>query len=212
MEEDSFKRIRVRGNMITDSSLDSTTLLNITLIQACTQTENSTGGIDEISLMQAKVLNIIGLRYCGDDELCEHAHRRRGDLSIYCTEQWKQSTTDCHLSPGNSSEDVAKDWKTWQVLETRRRIGYCVWLLDCMWAFHTDCRPLLSLRDATVPLPCQEVLWEAESALVWRQLFELATSETRLTARVNLLFADVDTIANPSLLASTQSLYIEKRL
>jgi len=156
------------------------------------------------------LLNTIGLRYCGDDELGRIAQRQRGDLSAYCAEPWNQSPVDYQLSPGNSPEDVEKDWKTWERLETRRRVGYSIWLLDCMWAFHTDCRPLLSLRDATVPLPCQEILWEAESAVVWRQLFELAISEINLTARVK--FTDLVKIASPSLLAAIQSLYIEKRL
>lgn len=47
-------------------------------------------------------------------------------------------------------------------------------LLDCMWAFHFHTRPLLSLEDARVPIPCQEVLWEAQTALDWQQLHACA--------------------------------------
>lgn len=135
--------------------------------------------VDDITLLQAKTLNTIGLRYCGDDQLRRIADRKQSDLVSYCSEHWKESTVEFHLSASTAADHVARDWDTWQRLESRRRLGYCIWLLDCMWAFHTDCRPLLSLRDAIVPLPCQEVLWEAETASVWRQLQEVATSKSR---------------------------------
>jgi hypothetical protein len=44
-----------------------------------------------------------------------------------------------------------------------------------MSSFHFDTRSLLTLEDARVPLPCQEVLWEAESALDWQQLCGAST-------------------------------------
>jgi hypothetical protein len=43
-----------------------------------------------------------------------------------------------------------------------------------MWAFHFQKRPLLSLEDARIPIPCQEVLWEAQTALDWQQLHSCA--------------------------------------
>lgn len=36
-----------------------------------------------------------------------------------------------------------------------------------MWEYQYQERPILTIEDATVPLPCQEVLWEAENALQW---------------------------------------------
>src|SRR3982074_643435 len=44
-----------------------------------------------------------------------------------------------------------------------------------MWVFHFQMRPLLSLEDAQVPIPCQEVLWEADSAFDWQQLYDPST-------------------------------------
>lgn len=46
-----------------------------------------------------------------------------------------------------------------------------------MWAFQFQMRPLLSLEDARIPVPCQEVLWEAESSLDWQQLYDSSTRE-----------------------------------
>lgn len=44
-----------------------------------------------------------------------------------------------------------------------------------MWVFQFQMRPLLSLEDARVSIPCQEVLWEADSALDWHQLYDPST-------------------------------------
>ena len=44
-----------------------------------------------------------------------------------------------------------------------------------MWVYQFQMRPLLSLEDARVPIPCQEVLWEADSALDWQQLYDPST-------------------------------------
>lgn len=88
-----------------------------------------------------------------------------------------------------------------------------------MWAFHFNMRPLLSLEDAKIPIPCQEVLWEAESALDWQQLYACATS-TFLFANLLVVICfslsfnaniKVNT-ASPSLHAAIQLAYIEKRL
>lgn len=47
-------------------------------------------------------------------------------------------------------------------------------LIDCMWMFHFGIRPLLSLEDATVAVPCQEVLWEAATAREWQQTYNVS--------------------------------------
>jgi hypothetical protein len=44
-----------------------------------------------------------------------------------------------------------------------------------MWVFQFQMHPLLFLEDARVPVPCQEVLWEANSALDWQQLYDHST-------------------------------------
>ncbi len=83
-----------------------------------------------------------------------------------------------------------------------------------MWAFHFQLRPVLRLEDANVPIPCQEVLWEAESALDWQQLHACATRMFPDT-RGLLLFKKAGayvSAASPSLHATIQLTYIEKRL
>ncbi|RAL58440.1 hypothetical protein DID88_005145 [Monilinia fructigena] len=66
-------------------------------------------------------------------------------------------------------------------------------LLDCMWNFHFQIRPSLSLDDGSVLLPCQEVLWEAGSAIDWKQLLSCSS-------------------IGPTLHHALQRMYTEKRL
>ena len=102
----------------------------------------------------------------------ELAKHDRDVLIAYCKDSWLRSSASYDLSFDDLLEG---QWSSWLKLETERRTGYAIWLLDCMWAIHTDQPPLVALADATVPLPCQEVLWEADSAVAWRQLYEVST-------------------------------------
>lgn len=79
-----------------------------------------------------------------------------------------------------------------------------------MWAFHFQSRPLLALEDATVPIPCQEVLWEADSALDWQQLYTVATGtlSLHLTTESQILTIYV---APNSLHLTIQKAYIDKQ-
>ncbi|KAA8568354.1 hypothetical protein EYC84_007390 [Monilinia fructicola] len=154
-------------------------------------------GCSEVVTVQIKLLNCVGMMYCGCDELSQAAKSYHRDLVDFCCYEWKASNDISSLGTtgSNSSEtDQAKvEWKEWYDAESIRRTGYCIWLLDCMWYFHFRIRPSLSLDDGSVLLPCQEVLWEAESAIDWKQL--LSCSST-----------------SPTLHHALQRMYTEKRL
>ncbi|OBT68038.1 hypothetical protein VE03_01459 [Pseudogymnoascus sp. 23342-1-I1] len=128
-------------------------------------------------LIQAKLLNIIGI----------------SDFDSFCSSEWALSMAQTGSDLSNNFATASNDWETWHEEESRRRTGYCIWMLDCMSTFHFGTRSALTLEDARVPLPCQEVLWEAESALDWQQLYEASTP-------------------NPSLHAAIQLAYVEKHL
>ncbi|KAF2095955.1 putative C2H2 transcription factor [Rhizodiscina lignyota] len=66
-------------------------------------------------------------------------------------------------------------------------------LLDCILAYHINHRPRLEIRDATVPLPCAELLWEAKTAMQWQQALPYSAP-------------------SPSLASALESIYIEKKL
>ncbi|KAH7360640.1 C2H2 transcription factor-like protein [Rhexocercosporidium sp. MPI-PUGE-AT-0058] len=138
-------------------------------------------------LAQVKLLSCIGMMYCGDDRLQMIAKSYHSDLAAYCTSYW---TVYCSEASSTDSQEEGLDWQAWIQTETTRRTGYCIWLLDCMWSFHFQMRPLLTLGDAKVPIPCQEVLWEAESSLDWQQLYACAAPSASLHETIQLAYIE----------------------
>lgn len=154
----------------------------------------SNASIERLVFTQIRLLSCTGMMYCGAQQLIEQAKASRIDLVAFCETEWVNCTEQQDQSVRSHTVDqAASDWKVWCYAESRRRTGYTIWLLDCMWSFQFQVRPLLSLEDARVPVPCQEVLWEASTALDWRQLYSVSTK-------------------NPSLHQVIQILYVEKRL
>ncbi|KAI9737326.1 MAG: hypothetical protein M1834_009479 [Cirrosporium novae-zelandiae] len=148
---------------------------------------------DDILVAQVKILNCVGMIYCSDERLVKIAANNHCELVTFCENEWKKPSASFDQLPNNSIESANHDWGVWRDTETRCRTGYCIWLLDCMWAFQAQLRPLLSLEDAKIPLPCQEVLWEAGSAMAWRQIFSYSDP-------------------SPTLYEATESIYVEKKL
>lgn len=155
--------------------------------------EATEGVQDPVLLSQVKVLSCMGMAYSGDIALENHVSRWRNTFVSFCAEEWIRKEIGFEMSGGDDRESVARDWQRWKEAESRRRTGYAIWLLDCMWAYQFGWRPLLAWKDARVPLPCQEVLWEATSAMQWRQAYEYYTP-------------------SQSLVDTTQAIYVEKKV
>ncbi|KAH9222808.1 hypothetical protein DL95DRAFT_285815 [Leptodontidium sp. 2 PMI_412] len=134
-----------------------------------------------------KLLSCVGMMYCGDDRLQMIARSYHNDLAAFCTSYWAMT---CSEASSRNSEQDGQDWKAWIQTEATRRTGYCIWLLDCMWSFHFQIRPLLTLEDAKVPIPCQEVLWEAETSLDWQQLYACAARSASLHDTIQLAYIE----------------------
>ncbi|QSZ34784.1 hypothetical protein DSL72_007642 [Monilinia vaccinii-corymbosi] len=154
-------------------------------------------GCSRMVMIRVKLLSCVGMMYCGCEELLQYARLYHRDLIDFCCCEWKASNKMSRVETTQSSPHetgmATKEWKKWYDAESIRRTGYCIWLLDCMWYFHFQIRPSLSLDDSSVLLPCQEVLWEAASAIEWQQL--LSCSST-----------------SPTLHNALQRMYTEKRL
>ena len=130
-----------------------------------TQTE---GVIDPTLFAQVKLLNCIGMTYCGDDRMEKFGWRQHSDLIKFCKTHWVNEEDTQAQADAHPHVDI--EWRQWRDIEARRRTGYAIWLLDCMWNYGYQERNLLCLEDAKVPVPCQEVIWEAESALQWQHV------------------------------------------
>lgn len=89
-------------------------------------------GCSEVVTVQIKLLNCVGMMYCGCDELSQAAKSYHRDLVDFCCYEWKASNDISSLGTtgSNSSEtDQAKvEWKEWYDAESIRRTGYCIWV------------------------------------------------------------------------------------
>ncbi|KAI4723724.1 hypothetical protein E4T49_08549 [Aureobasidium sp. EXF-10728] len=164
--------------------------------------------IDRITLCQAKLLACINQIYSGEESWQESAYNEfLTDLISFCQLEWKMSETGFTTFAPEGQE--AEFWKRWVQLESCRRTGYAIWTLDTMWAYQFQVQPRLTLEDGRMPLPCQEVLWEAKTALQWHHIFQFSPCKP---------LQDLETLdlankpANLTLLSSLQSLQNQKAL
>ncbi|KAM0154533.1 hypothetical protein ACHAPG_006484 [Botrytis cinerea] len=148
----------------------------------------------KVMMIQIKLLNCVGMMYCGSDELSQAAKSYHRDLNDFCCSEWKTLNqiprTAVSQTSSNDTEQANREWKEWYDAESIRRTGYCIWLLDSMWYFHFQVRPSLSLDDSSVSLPCQEVLWEAESAIEWQQLLSCSSSSSTLHNALQRMYTE----------------------
>jgi hypothetical protein len=80
--------------------------------------------------MQSKILNCVGMMYCGDERLMKIAKTYHGILASFCEEEWGRSSAE-----NSNMETVAdrggktgQNWNEWCEAETNRRTGYCIWV------------------------------------------------------------------------------------
>ncbi|TVY80516.1 Biofilm and cell wall regulator [Lachnellula suecica] len=145
---------------------------------------------DILTLTQTKLLNCVGMMYSGDQHTIAMARGYHVDLMSFCELHWNSTTLETNEVVQDSTNAVGKQWRAWVDAESCRRTGYCIWLLDCMWVFQFQIRPLLSLDDAKAPIPSQEVLWEAESALNWHQLYSCSIPSLSLHSTIQLAYVE----------------------
>lgn len=141
---------------------------------------------------QVHLLHTVGLMYSGDPKNYDHGIRKADPLLSYhheLSEQWEKLNTPIAIQHITTE----LEWKGWIQREEIARTAYCIWLLDCMLAYHFQSRPALTVRDSKYPLPCHEKVWNASSPQDWKVLLKSQTS-------------------NPTLQEALQELYVDKRL
>lgn len=148
---------------------------------------------DPQTLAQIHLLHAIGAGYTLWGPLRNSASRSLFAATKFCRDSWSRQRLDD--APGVRSDTISSRWTVWVRNEESTRTGFCIWLLDCTWAFQFHQHPHLTLDDATAMcLPCPERIWSAKDAPEWARL---ATNGCTKTA---------------TLLEALRNLYIDKRL
>lgn len=145
------------------------------------------------TLTRIRLLHAVGARYSIIEPLRSSATIAFHLATEYCRTRWLTPRYDdsSHLDVNRASPG----WKRWIEKEESIRLGFCIWLLDCMWAFQFQQTPHLHLDDATqMQLPCAEPLWMAANESEFDQLRTTGLADP------------------PSMGEALQDLYIDKRL
>ncbi|KAJ5098472.1 hypothetical protein N7532_005473 [Penicillium argentinense] len=145
-----------------------------------------------LDLIQAMLLNCIGLLHSGNEEDKLTALSTFSDLVALLEQEQLLKATPTQATSLNGKSDGSM-WRKWIQNEIKNRTGYCIWLLDSTLAYYFEMRPHLSLDDGQAALPVHDKMWQADSAETWKQQW-------------------LDSTANESLFDAVHILYIEKRL
>lgn len=69
------------------------------------------------------------------------------------------------------------DWQEWKIVEERKRTLYAVFILSSLLVSAYNHPPALTNSEIRLSLPCEEHLWEAENALIWRSMGGASAAE-----------------------------------
>lgn len=96
-------------------------------------------GPTNVVVIQVKLLNCVGMMYCGCDELSQAAKSYHRDLIDFCCYEWKASNQISRIemaqSNPNDTEQAKREWKEWYDAESIRRTGYCIWVCIFCYGF-----------------------------------------------------------------------------
>ncbi|KAL5340412.1 hypothetical protein BJX70DRAFT_396921 [Aspergillus crustosus] len=78
-------------------------------------------------------------------------------------------------SPEDTPETLEQKWRDWAEQESFKRLVHHLYLHDAQSSLMLNINPLISYADLELPLPMIRPLWEAKTALEWRNIY-LATA------------------------------------
>ncbi|ETS75801.1 hypothetical protein PFICI_12745 [Pestalotiopsis fici W106-1] len=145
-----------------------------------------------IPLTQALILSQIGLLYSGQRKSFLQARARRSVLT-----ELINTTGASTVYEGTTLDDsdevrnlqTQQEWELWITAETKRRIGYSAWLLDCMSRYHFGER-FIGSTDATQHELPSEDLWNCKTAWQWSRSFRKTEKNPSLASAVTMLFLE----------------------
>ncbi|KAJ5107969.1 hypothetical protein N7456_004644 [Penicillium angulare] len=100
----------------------------------------------------------------------------RGDLAVYCRRiQLLDCRTKGSKTPHNPSRNpqtrLEEMWLGWINDEEKKRLGLCIYLLDCQISAFFQRQPHISKAETVnAALPCSDTFWNAPTVWAWKSL------------------------------------------
>lgn len=146
--------------------------------------------MDELSLVQCRILSFIGLVYSGNQRLVTlglNTHHLLASSHAALTQSLLDDRGTNTLSGDNAG------WIAWARSEILKRTMHSLFLVDNMVAYQFQRRATIMLDDCQASLPCHEKVWNISTVTEWE-----AESANRPR--------------EPSLPRALQEIYVEKWL
>lgn len=112
--------------------------------------------LESLGLVQSKLLNYIGLAYCGSKRL--ESHRL---IALQSLIHEFKSLYQHHSALLQDALEF-QDRRDWVLSESARRLGLAIWFIESMSRYHFNTQSNLLLNFAEIALPCKEDIWQTE--------------------------------------------------
>ena len=125
------------------------------------------------------LLSLVAI-WSGHLEAYRRAEMDRGVLVSACR---RSGLLDCRSGvhqnqktmPKYGQESLNSSWIQWIEMETRRRLGLSIYILDCQFAALLRHQPYISKAETTnTALPCPSIYWDAAPVPGWKLLLRPA--------------------------------------
>lgn len=155
-------------------------LLDMTRIAAQITMESDNSLMrDAMYIYATGLICFVGL-WCGNKRAFELAELSRAAVVNFCRRSHFASTSPSqrHRDPNSdqpSGTDIGVHWARWIDRETKKRLCWVVYGIDCEAAILLRIPPTLSISEiCKLECPCDEEFWHASSARRWKRLLGLA--------------------------------------
>ncbi|KAJ6032581.1 hypothetical protein N7540_003313 [Penicillium herquei] len=144
----------------------------------------------------AFLLVSLSAMWIGQKAAFERSEGDRGDLAVQCR---RCQLLDCRIKHSTASQSPLRHnrsrledaWIEWVAYEQKKRLGLCIYLLDCQMSAFFQRQPYISKAETVnAALPCSDTFWSASTALAWKSLLgpaEIPPSTYFLTTLTTIL-------------------------
>ena len=130
-------------------------------------------------LVQAMLLNVIYGHNCGDKvaasiaaTLCSSVINlaRSARLTHPMTGYHYRTSQQGEMEMDYPTAEVRNEWQTWKIREERKRTLYAIFILSSLLVSAYNHPPALMNSEIRLDLPCDDTLWAADNADMWKAL------------------------------------------
>ncbi|KAL4862364.1 fungal-specific transcription factor domain-containing protein [Aspergillus spectabilis] len=114
--------------------------------------------------------------WCGNKRLFELAENLRGTVVTYARHIQRSELAVAQEDEQRHGTDLEGQWQLWIQRESRKRLSWCIYALDCTFPCLLYLPTSLSLAEfMSKECPCDEEYWHASTAYSWKSLLGSAS-------------------------------------